>query len=91
MATALLEASEAVECAEAVTLSELTFEVATDVDVTVVVELATYVDAVEVTAATLDASEFCLVVAVEAGAETVELDVSISDASPPKISATVSG
>ena len=89
----MLEASEAVECAEAVTLSELTFEVATDVDVTVVVELATYVDAIEVTAATLDASEFCLAVAVEAGAgaETVELGVSISDASPPKISATVSG
>ena len=89
----MLEASEAVECAEAVTLSELTFEVATDVDVTVVDELATYVDAIEVTAATLDvgASEFCLAVAVEAGAETVELGVSISDASPPKISATVEG
>ena len=87
----MLEASEAVECAEAVTLSELAFEVATDVDVTVVVELATFVDAVEVTAATLDTSEVCLAVAVEAGAETVELGVSISDASPPKTSATVSG
>ena len=82
----MLEASEAVECAEAVTLSELAFEVATDVDVTVVVELDTFVDAVEVTAATLDTSEVCL-----AGAETVELGVSISDASPPKTSATVAG
>ena len=87
----MLEASEAVECAEAVTLSVLAFEVATDVDVTVVVELATYVDAVEVTSATRGASEFCLAGAIEAGAETVELGVSISDASPPKISATVAG
>ena len=58
MTTALLGASEAVECAEAVTLSELALEVATDVDVTIVVELATDVDAVEVTA-TLDTSELC--------------------------------
>ena len=105
MATALLGASEAVECAEAVTLSELAFEIAVDVDVTIVVELATDVDAVEVTA-TLDTSELCLatavetagvlafgtsLVATEAGAETVELGVSVSDASPPKISAAVAG
>ncbi|MFR4032688.1 MAG: hypothetical protein ACLTZN_03210 [Streptococcus sp.] len=50
VATALLGASEAVECAEAVTLSELAFEVTADVDVTIVVELATDVDAVAVAA-----------------------------------------
>ena len=67
-------------------------KVATDVDVTVVIELATFVDAVEVTAATLlDTSEVCLAVAVEAGAETVDFGVSMGEASPPKISATVLG
>lgn len=60
----MLGASEAVECAEAVTLSELAFEITADVDVTIVVELATDVDAVEVTA-TLDTSELCLAIAVE--------------------------
>ena len=62
MATALLGASEAVECSKRSHSPELAFEITADVDVTIVVELATDVDAVEVTA-TLDTSELCLAIA----------------------------
>ena len=99
MATALLGASEAVECAEAVTLSELAFEVTADVDVTIVVELATDVDAVAVAASELceagdvnTAGALAFATSLEAaGAETVELGVTGKAASPPKISAAVAG
>ena len=97
----LFDISELVALVEAVALSELTTEDVTEVVVTATVELATEVDTVAVAA-----SELCeagdvdtagvlafgtSLVATEAGAETVELGVSVSDASPPKISAAVAG
>ena len=93
----LLGASEAVECADAVTLSELTTEVATEFDVAATVELATEVDAVAASelceAGDVDtAGALAFVTSLEAaGAETVEVGVTGKAASPPKISAAVAG
>ena len=95
----LFDISELVALVEAVALSELTTEDVTEADVTATVELATDVDAVEVTASelceagdvdTTGALAFATSL-VAAGAETVELGVTGKAASPPKISAAVAG
>ena len=99
VATVLFDVSEFVALVEAVPLSELTTEVATEFDVAVTVELATEVDAVAVAASelceagdvdTAGALAFATSL-VAAGAETVELGVTGKAASPPKISAAVAG
>ena len=95
----LFDISELVALVEAVALSELTTEVATEFDVTATVELATEVDTVAVAASelceagdvdTAGALAFATSL-VAAGAETVELGVTGKAASPPKISAAVTG
>ena len=95
----LFDVSEFVALVEAVPLSELTTEVATEFDVAVTVELATEVDAVAVAASELceagdveTAGALAFATSLEAaGAETVELGVTGKAASPPKISAAVAG
>ena len=93
----LFDVSEFVALVEAVALSELTTEVATEFDVAATVELATEVDAVAASelceAGDVDtAGALAFVTSLEAaGAETVELGVTGKAASPPKISAAVAG